>query len=146
MTIDMKSEINTATKFILSHIGFRSTSLYNTLSRHLKARCDSTTLNPLKPLQGSGARCISITDASSDPLLAIVSTESGYESDFLGSLLPTNFSIWCDPGCVTFRYKDYEPIRHLIIEKGATSRGNSPPNSKRGSIDFSVTRNSIKVC
>jgi len=143
----LKSEINTTTKFILSHIGFRSTSLYNRLSHHLRLRCAFTTINEKKPLIGSAGRCISITTACADPILALVSTECGYPANFLESALPRNFTIWCDPGCVTFRYKEYEPIRHLVIEKGATSRGSTPTNSRRGSIETMQRKAStIQVC
>mmetsp|Transcript_34551 Transcript_34551/g.90497 ORF Transcript_34551/g.90497 Transcript_34551/m.90497 type:complete len:178 (-) Transcript_34551:1273-1806(-) len=59
--------------------------------------------HPENPERGSAYRCISITDGRLDPLLREACERAGVAAETVGAALPTEFSVWTDPGQVSVR-------------------------------------------
>uniref|UniRef100_A0A7M5WT43 Anti-proliferative protein domain-containing protein n=1 Tax=Clytia hemisphaerica TaxID=252671 RepID=A0A7M5WT43_9CNID len=58
---------------------------------------------PKKPLQGSGFRCIRITQTIMDPEIEKAARLSGVSAFDLTNTLPKEFTMWIDPEDVSYR-------------------------------------------
>jgi len=58
---------------------------------------------PSKPMQGSGYRCIRITQSIMDPEIEKAATVSGVTAFDLTNTLPKEFTMWIDPEDVSYR-------------------------------------------
>jgi protein Tob/BTG len=70
--------------------------------------------DPNDPIRGSAYRCISSHRGFIDPLLRLAATEINLQWSAVA--IPSDFSVWIDPGCVSFRLGEFGSISDIYRE------------------------------
>lgn len=97
-----------------------------TLEKLLCSRYDNHWF-PNKPNQGSGYRCIRITQTIMDPEIEKAANMSGVSFDDLKSTLPKEFTMWIDPEDVSYRIGEDGSI--CTIDSDELNKFQSAPSS-----------------
>lgn len=72
---------------------------------------------PTNPIQGSGYRCIRITQSIMDPEIEKAAKVSGVSNMDLTNTLPKEFTMWIDPDEVSYRIGEDGSICTLVNEQ-----------------------------
>ena len=67
------------------------------------------------PTKGSGFRCLRTNEIQMDPLIKGSAEWSGINHTLLRSSMPSEITIWTDPGEVSYRMGEEEESRPIII-------------------------------
>lgn len=82
---------------------------------------------PEKPFKGSAFRCLKTTPPL-DPVFGIAARESGMDLSDIQENLPSELSIWVDPGEVSYRMSEKGPVKILYSD---SDRISDQENSER---------------
>lgn len=135
----MKAEVTSAVHFLMNllrssrNLGQQSVCLerfsqilINLVCEHYKSHWF-----PEKPHRGSGYRCLRINDMLMDPLVAKAGHLINLSVEEMHLLLPSELTVWVDPGEVSYRIGEEGSI--CILYNGAT---NTTSETKLSALDL----------
>lgn len=120
----MKKELDVACNFLANFmkasglVGEDRVENFTEIFRVTFENCYSSCWHPTQPLRGSGNRCLGVQPFRMDPLLVEVAVLANIDN--LADTLPKEFTLWIDPGCVCYRFRDNVPPFYLLESSVAT--------------------------
>jgi len=122
----MKAEVTCAVHFLVNFLrssrdmGQQTLRLERFSQILINLLCDHYRSHwfPDKPFRGSGYRCLRINDMLMDPLLAKAGQLVNISLEEMQLLLPSELTVWVDPGEVSYRIGEEGSI--CVLYDGAT--------------------------
>lgn len=133
----MKIEIEKASAFLAKLIqtpsiplsDTRRSALAKALARRLESRMKKS-WDPNDPRKGQAFRCVSTHRGFIDPVIR--AAVSDIELSIVDIIMPADFNVWIDPGCVAFRLGEFGSVSDIYTSGSTpTHQSTAPPGLGR---------------
>ena len=126
MTVEIQVALNFLISFLYNKLPRRRVNNFGEeLEAALKVKFEGHWY-PEKPFKGSAYRCLKTTPPL-DPVFEIAARESGMDLIDIQENLPSELSIWIDPGEVSYRMSEKGPVKILYSEEDRIIDADQPP-------------------
>ena len=126
MTVEIQVALNFLISFLYNKLPRRRVNNFGEeLEAALKVKFEGHWY-PEKPFKGSAYRCLKTTPPL-DPVFEIAARESGMDLIDIQENLPSELSIWIDPGEVSYRMSEKGPVKILYSEEDRIIDVDQPP-------------------